>query len=261
MLERVLGPGHALARVTLALDLSQVERTEELFDPDRVALRSEKRSREANTSAAAAATNATGGTLTNEPAPPPVETGPSAEREDAALSYEISKVTSRRIEAMGAIRKLTVAVMVDGTYEGEGEGRTFVPRPDEEVGRYAELIKRAVGFNQERGDEIEVASVPFQAGPALAEPEAPGLLAQLGDWSDVLWRAGGLVAVLLVVLTVVRPFLLTMASRAPVAPRVAASERVALPETPRPALVALEAARSDPDHAAQVIRQWLANAP
>ena len=53
---------------------------------------------------------------------------PSAEREDAALSYEISKVTSRRIEAMGAIRKLTVAVMVDGTYEGEGEARTFVPR-------------------------------------------------------------------------------------------------------------------------------------
>jgi flagellar M-ring protein FliF len=261
MLGRVLGPGQALARVTLALDLSQVERTEESYDPDRVAVRTEKRSRETSTAAAAAsAAREASAPLTNDPAPPAGAAEPSNEREDAALSYEISKVTSRRVEAMGAIRKLTVAVMLDGTYEGEGEQRTFVPRPAEEITRYTELIKRAVGFNEERGDEIEVASVPLQSGPAVEPPAEPGLLARLGDWSEVLWRAGGLVAVLVVALAVVRPFLLAMASRAPVAAPVT-PERVALAHEPSPALAALDVARGDPDHTAQVIRQWLATKP
>src|SRR6185436_19979385 len=88
MLARVLGPGHALARVTVALDMAQVEKTEESFDPDRVAVRNEKRSKE--TSA-----NGTGGgvasaTITNEA--PAAASGPTQAREDTALNYEISKV-------------------------------------------------------------------------------------------------------------------------------------------------------------------------
>jgi flagellar M-ring protein FliF len=158
---------------------------------------------------------------------------------------------------MGAIDKLTVAVMLDGTYEGEGDARTFVPRPADEVAGYAELIKRAVGFNEERGDEIEVASVPFQAAPELEPFEEPGMLAQLGAWSDVLWRAGGLLAVLVVALTVVRPFLLAMVNRAPVAAKPAPN-RIALPDATTPGTAAIDVARSDPDHTAQIIRQWLA---
>src|SRR6185295_18272632 len=64
MLSRVLGPGHALARVTVALDLAQVEKTEESFDPDRVAVRNEKRSKETNAQAASTG-GATSGTITN----------------------------------------------------------------------------------------------------------------------------------------------------------------------------------------------------
>src|SRR6185295_17539411 len=64
MLARVLGPGHALARVTVALDMAQVEKTEESFDPDRVAVRNEKRSKETNAQAASTG-GATSGTITN----------------------------------------------------------------------------------------------------------------------------------------------------------------------------------------------------
>jgi flagellar M-ring protein FliF len=260
MLERVLGPGHALARVTLQLDLSQVEKTEESFDPDRVAVRSEKRSKETSASGAAASgVPGVSTTLTNEPAPPAAESGPTSEREDSALSYEISRVTSRRVDAMGGIEKLSVAVMLDGTYQGEGEARVFVPRPAEEIERYTDLIKRAVGFNESRGDEISVASVPFQAPASVEVPEAPGMLARLGQWSEMLWRLGGLLAVLVVALVVVRPFLLAMASRAPVAAPGRGPARLALPEGPAvPALGALDAARNNPEQTAQVIRQWLA---
>jgi flagellar M-ring protein FliF len=263
MLARVLGPGHALARVTVALDLAQVEKTEESFDPDRVAIRNEKRSKESN--AAGASTGAPSATLTNEAVPAP--SGPTSAREDTALSYEVSKVTSRRIEAMGAVRKLSVAVMVDGTWTGEGEARTFVPRPEEEIDRYRELIKRAVGFNEERGDQIEVASAPFQGtATAVEAPEPPTVMARVGAFSDVLWRAAGLVLVLVIVLTVVRPFLLAMASRAPVAPL----ESYLPPPTARATLAAgtgtevavpagmLHMASQNPEHTAEVIRQWLA---
>ncbi len=264
MLARVLGPGHALARVTVALDLAQVEKTEESFDPDRVAVRNEKRSKETNAQAAAA-TGAANATITNETAPPP--SGPTSAREDSALSYEISKVTSRRVEAMGAVHKLSVAVLVDGTWTGEGEQKTFVPRPQEEIDRYRELIKRAVGFNEERGDQIEVASAPFQNAAAVEAPEAPGVLARVGGYSDVLWRAAGLVVVLIVVMTVVRPFLLTMASRAP----LASPEPYLPPPTARASVASagtgselavpsgmLHMASQNPEHTAEVIRQWLA---
>ena len=271
MLARVLGPGHALARVTATLDLAQVEKTEESFDPDRVAVRNEKRSRENNVQGStAAAVPSVNGTLTNEPATPPAANGaeaPHSEREDSSLNYEISKVTSRRIEQSGGIRKLSVAVLIDGTFQGEGEARTFVPRPSEEIDRYRELIKRAVGFNDDRGDQIEVASAPFQAPAAQEAPESPGILGRIGAWSETLWRAAGLVAMLLIALLVVRPFLLAMASRAPVAPPEAAvAPRRALSQ----AIVAetpgggpnpfIELARRNPEQTAQVIRQWVAGA-
>ncbi len=262
MLGRVLGPGHALARVTVALDMAQVEKTEESFDPDRVAIRNEKRSKETSatgaTNAGAASSN-----ITNEPAAP--SEGPTQNREDTALSYEVSKVTSRRVEQMGAVKKLSVAVLVDGTWTGEGEQRSFVPRPQEEIDRYRELIKRAVGFNEERGDQIEVASAPFQEAAAVEAPEPPGMLARIGGFSDVLWRVAGLLVVLVVLMTVVRPFLLAMAERAPIAPPAPYIP----PPTARAAVAAggsdlpvpagmLQMASQNPEHTAEVIRQWLA---
>ena len=261
MLTRVLGPGHALARVTVALDMAQVEKTEESFDPDRVAVRNEKRSKE--TSATGSSGGVASGNLTNEQTAAP--SGPASAREDTALNYEISKVTSRRVEQMGAVQKLSVAVLLDGTWTGEGEARTFVPRPQEEIDRYRELIKRAVGFNEERGDQIQVESAPFREAPALEAPEAPGILAQIGGFSEVLWRVAGLLVVLIVLMTVIRPFLLAMANRAPLA--------APMPYIPPPTARAtvggaggadlpvpsgmLQMASQNPEHTAEVIRQWL----
>ncbi|MEO6030140.1 MAG: flagellar basal-body MS-ring/collar protein FliF [Candidatus Binatia bacterium] len=263
MLTRVLGPGHALARVTVALDMAQVEKTEESFDPDRTAVRNEKRSKE--TSAAATASGGVASSnLTNEGNANPG--GPQSAREETALNYEVSRTTSRRIEQMGAVKKLSVAVLVDGTWTGEGDARTFVPRPQEEIDRYRELIKRAVGFNDERGDQIEVVSAPFQEAAALEAPEGPGMLAKVGEFSEVLWRVAGLLVVMIVLMTVIRPFLLAMANRAPVVAPVAYMP----PPTARATLGAagggadlpvpsgmLQMASQNPEHTAEVIRQWL----
>jgi len=264
MLSRVLGPGHALARVTIALDMAQVEKTEESFDPDRVAVRNEKRSKETSATSTSGGAASVSAVLTNEA--PAAASGPTSAREDTSLSYEISKVTSRRVEAMGAVRKLSVAVMVDGTWTGEGEARTFVARPQEEIDRYRELIKRAVGFNEERGDQIEVASAPFKEPAGVEAPEAPGLVARIGAFSDVLWRVAGLVVVLLVLMTVVRPFLLAIANRAPLPaepyfppPTARATIGGATPSGADLPVAAgmLHMASQNPERTAEVIRQWL----
>src|SRR5690606_21185649 len=88
--------------------------------------------------------------------------GPSSQREDATVSYEVSKIVSRRVEPMGTIRKLSVAVLIDGAAKGGEGAKEFVPRPAEELERYKELVKKAVGFSEERGDQIEVVSAPFE---------------------------------------------------------------------------------------------------
>lgn len=257
LLERALGPGHAVARVTAQLDLAQVERTEETFDPDKSVVKSEKRNTEKNATAAAGGTPGVAATLSNEQAAAK-EDGPSSQREDANVTYEVSKITSRRVEPMGTIRKLSVAVLIDGAQKAGADGK-FTPRPPDELERYKELVKKAVGFSDERGDQIEVVNAPFE-GTLQAEPEAPGMMARMSEWSDVIWRVVGIVLFLVVSLMVVRPFLLAMVSRVPAVSQralVAAVEHVALPEPTSFTRDVGEIARSNPQQTAMVIRQWV----
>jgi flagellar M-ring protein FliF len=265
MLERVLGPGHAVARVTAQLDLARVEETQESFDPDRTAVRSERRSSESSVDASGAAgVPGVTATLTNEGE---AETagaggGPRSEREDATLAYEVSKTTSHRVAAMGGVEKLSIAVLIDGISSGKEETE-FVPRPAEELDRYEELIKRAVGFDKQRGDEIEVVSAPFQV-LAPAEVGEPTLWEQLGDQSEALWRGAGLALILVLGLAVVRPFLLAMVSRAPLPPVVerpevaVEEEEIVLPAPRQVNAGLLEIARQNPEQTAMVIKQWVA---
>lgn len=270
MLQKILGPGHAIARVTVELDRTQVERTEESYDPEGTAVRSERRSVERSREPGAQGVPGAAAALTNE-TKAEEKAGATSEREESSLSYEVSRRTSHVLQGTGGVRRLSVAVLVDGKPSGEAaqhDGQAasqaadggFVPRPTEELERYRELIKRAVGFDESRGDEIEVVSVPFQA-PEPEALEAPGWLERIAPWSDVLLRALGLVAVLLVALLVVRPWLLAMVERsAPAAggapyAAVEPEARPALPEPPQQSLS--EVVRSDPQKAAVVIKQWV----
>lgn len=259
LLERALGPGHAVARVTATLDLAQVERTEELVDPERSAVKSERRNVESSATTVASGAPGVNQTLSNETGGAR-DDGPSSQREDATVSYEVSRITSRSVQPMGAIRRLSVAVLIDGAPKG-GDAKEFVPRPPEELERYKELIKRVVGFSEERGDQIEVVSAPFE-NPIPEALEAPGMLSRLSDWSDDIWRVAGILLFLVLSLTVVRPFLLAMVERtpapAPATPElVAAVEQVALPQPSDFTRDVTEIARANPQQTAMIIRQWV----
>src|SRR5207245_191071 len=90
-----------------------------------------------------------------------------------------SKVVSRTVAPVGALKQLSVAVLVDGVYTEEKGKRVFARRPQEEMDRLRDLVKSAVGFSETRGDKIEVACVPFQAEPV---PPAEGVVGTVGRW-------------------------------------------------------------------------------
>src|SRR5947209_15872572 len=134
MLAAVVGRDKAVARVAATLEAARVERTEETYDPERTALRTQRTTRGQTTGAR------TGGgapgvpsKLTNDPAATTEPEGPRTERRDESQSYEVSKVVSHTVAPAGVVKQLSVAVLIDGTYTGVGAARKFTPRPAEEL--------------------------------------------------------------------------------------------------------------------------------
>ena len=92
------------------------------------------------------------------------------------MNYEIGKLTSRTLEPVGGIERISVAVLVDGTYQsnataaGENE-LSYIPRSSEELTQIENLVKRAVNFDADRGDQVEVVNIPFETSQ-IAQSEA-----------------------------------------------------------------------------------------
>jgi flagellar M-ring protein FliF len=101
----------------------------------------------------------------------------SFEKQDRTVNYEIGKVTSRILEPVGRVTRISVAVLVDGTYKpapdkGAAAAREFIPRASEEMQKIEALVKRAVNFDAERGDTVEVVNIPFETSEWANADEA-----------------------------------------------------------------------------------------
>uniref|UniRef100_A0A831TWX5 Flagellar M-ring protein n=1 Tax=Geobacter metallireducens TaxID=28232 RepID=A0A831TWX5_GEOME len=169
LLDKAVGAGRSVARVSAVFDFRQVERYEEKYDPETV-VRSEQRSEESMGGAGAAA--GVPGVQTNlgrAPGGAAGAAGPSGSRNDETLNYEVSRSTARTIEPVGTLSKVSVAILVDGKYEAPAAGKDgkeakprYAPRSPAELQQIEALVKGAVGFNAERGDQVTVANIPFQ---------------------------------------------------------------------------------------------------
>ncbi|MBI2413261.1 MAG: flagellar M-ring protein FliF [Deltaproteobacteria bacterium] len=183
MIEKTVGVNKVVARVSAEVDTKRIERTEETFNPDGQVVRSEHRNKESTIGGVAA--SGVPGVLSNLPETAGGQASsqsepPRSNRSDEVINYEISKVTSHVVEPVGSIKRLTVAVLVDGNYEvtkdAEGkETRKYNARTDEEIAKYTDMIKGAVGFSQDRGDSISVVSTPFESEIQETELEKPSV--------------------------------------------------------------------------------------
>ena len=161
--ESVIGPNRVIANVSVEIDRSRVEQTEENFDPDAVAVRSEQKSKDTR-GEQSKSTAAVPGVQANTPEPPVAE-GPtrssSADRLTDVTNYEVSKTVRKTSIPAGAIRRMSVAVIVDGNYSGEAEKRTYTPRDKAEIARLTQLAQTVAGFDLKRGDTVNVVQSPF----------------------------------------------------------------------------------------------------
>jgi len=272
MLDTVLGVNKSVIRVSAPLDFRKMEVTEETFDPDSQVVRSEQRSQEKVTEEVPQ--SGVPGSRSNVPseAPPEGANGPKqAKRKNETLNYELNRKVSKIVEPTGSIKRLSVAVLVDGTYEpAEGkdvkEGSThYVPRTEEEIQHLVQIVKKAVGFSEKRGDQIEVVNTPFDTPSVSEGDETAGnaVEAFLHTWGGAIKPAVFLLLGLLVLLMVVRP----VVTRLTVLPPEPFGEHPkGLPATVEdyeaqisisPEEEAIKLAGENPSTAAFVIRSWI----
>ncbi len=193
MLEMALGENKAIVRLSCAFDFKKQERTEEHYLPDNRVIRSEQQLNE-KTVDPGATPQGIPGIRSNLPGDPAAtdqnmvtESNLAHEKNDRTVNYEIGKVISHIKEPVGEMTRVSVAVLVDGTYKriessGEEVGYQYVARTPEEMKKFESIVKRAVNFDPQRGDQVDIVNIPFETTRlAAAEPQIVE-----NDWMDLL---------------------------------------------------------------------------
>jgi flagellar M-ring protein FliF len=163
LLEKYVGAGKVTAEVHADLDMNRVVENNETYDPDGQVIRS-KQSVEEGENSSDAAQNAV--TVANE-VPNPAAAGTDgksstqSKRNEEVTNYEISKKVTSHTKELGGIRRLSVAVLVDGVYKKEGEKSEYTPRSQEEMDKIVKLVQSAMGFDEKRGDSLEIQNMQF----------------------------------------------------------------------------------------------------
>jgi len=216
MLEPSLGPGHVRAEATVDADFDKVSESQEKYDPDGQVVRSTQTSSDSTKSTEANPTVTVQNNLPNADAGAPPAAGNQDQRQDETTNYEISKTVRTIAHEQAQIKRISLAVLVDGVQTRGADGNaTWQPRSAEELDRISRLVKTAIGFDAKRGDQVEVASMRFAAEAEPIPTDTHGLLGVALEHADLLHLAQTmLVAVVAigVLLLVVRPMVLRITS-------------------------------------------------
>jgi flagellar M-ring protein FliF len=183
----VVGTGRARVQLSADFDYNKITQTSDRFDPEGRVLRSTQ-TREEST---ATAENTGQVTVNNELPGNQRQDNPSAARDVSKKSeetnnYEISRTTKTEVTEVGRVNRISVAVLVDGSYVKNEKGEmVYQERGKEQLDRIATLVRSAIGFDQKRGDQVEVVNLKFAEAPvAVPVAEPTGLLGMLQFTKD-----------------------------------------------------------------------------
>ena len=213
----VVGPGRARAEVSADFDFNRVTETSDKYDPEGRVVRSSQTREETSPSGDGRENQVTVGNEipggNQRPAPTPDANATPRDqnrKSEEIVNYEISKTTKTEVIEGGRVNRISVAVLVDGTYGKNDKGEvTYQPRSKEEMDQIATLVRTAIGFDQKRGDQVQVVNLRFAETPANPINEPGGWLSALQFTKDDIMRAiemavTGLLGIV-VLLMVVRP--------------------------------------------------------
>ena len=212
----VVGSNRARIQVAAEMDFNRITRNSETFDPEGQVVRSTQTVEE---SSSATERDPEAGVTVGNNLPDAIGQGggennatnsESAARVEETVNYEISRTTTTEVVEAGRIKRLSVAVLVDGLYETAEDGtQTYTARTQEELELIGRLVRSAIGFDETRGDKVEVVNLQLNANaidPLSAEDAEQGFvdglmanldpmrLAELGALLIVTIRAIFLVA-------------------------------------------------------------------
>jgi flagellar M-ring protein FliF len=226
MLDSVLGSNKAIVRVSCDLDFLKEEQTEETYLPDNKVVRSEQVMSETSGGSDMIPIGVPG-LASNIYPQAKSEFGSGGKksflRQDKVMNYEIGKVIKRKILPIGGLLKMSIAVVVDGTYESntDKDGNTthkYVPRTEEELKKLENLVKRAANFDPQRGDQVEVANIPFETDmldDLKGNDSEKGFFEKLGKYQILAKYGTAALAFILAFLFIFRPLYRWASSTSP----------------------------------------------
>lgn len=232
LLSQTIGPGRVRARVTADMDFDRVVTNSEIFDPESAVVRSTQTIEESISSSEAndAGQVSVQGNLPEalgQPDPAAGAGGSSNEesRTEETVNFEISRVVKEEIRESGIVNRLSVAVLVDGTYNVAEDGtREYQPRSEQELQQLEAIIKSAIGFDDMRGDQVELVNMQFVDAFGSEETVEPGFMgldkATLTNLIELIVM--GVVAILALLL-VVRPLMTRLFDSVPSASDMASA--------------------------------------
>ncbi len=210
LLDRALGAGKSLVRVTADIDFNKRERVEEDLDPKGAVVVSEQSSSEEGSGEVAGGVpgvvaNLEEGGATNR------TTTPSS-RSEETINYELSKVVSKTVQSVGQLKNLSVSVLVADRVVPGGEGGepTVTPRNAEEIAEIDQMVRSALGMNESRGDRISVVSMPFESGFNETDLVEPSLIDKVYPFMPLIKYGLLAVAALMAYLLFLRPLMRTL---------------------------------------------------
>ncbi len=268
MLEDALGPKKAVVRVSAEVDFSQVKTSEDRFDPDTVAIRSEQKSEELEKPRQPGGVPGVKGGLANK-----LQGNINQQSEEfvtrkkkETTNYEISRIQREILGSIGTLKRLSVAVMVDGKYKKEKGKTVYVPRTPEELTNLKQIVMAAMGYSEERGDDVSVVNVPFS--PEKVEKGIAGKAMDI--FTKLIRPLANLLLALIFIFAVLRPLLNRFVLKPPEAQpeegapaiegEVEGGEAVAAPAfEPIPDVKGelRDLAKEYPERAAALIKIWL----
>jgi len=270
ILEPVVGTGKIKARVSAAFDFTQSERTEEIYDPDGVVVRSEQKSTE-KTISGSSGMGGIPGVASNMPGGAAAGSGSSSQgqsqKEDEMINYETSKTITRVVESPVSLERLSVAIIIDGITAAQKDtvekADQYSIRSEADVKYYEDIVKKTIGFTDDRGDEISVSVMPFKEMPGqeVAEVER--------DIMPIVYSVLRYLAPLLVAMifffVILRPMIKSLSRATPARQTrmVVGAEAPEMLEQPvQPKEIPLEKqvvnwANENPQQAAGLVKGWL----
>ncbi|MHC2151358.1 flagellar biosynthesis/type III secretory pathway M-ring protein FliF/YscJ [Bradyrhizobium diazoefficiens] len=182
----VVGSGRARVQLSADFDFNKITQTSDKFDPEGRVLRStqtrEESSMTADNNGQVTVNNELPGNQQNNG----VAAKDQSKKTEETNNYEISRTTKTEVTEAGRVNRISVAVLVDGIYSKNDKGElAYQDRTKEQLDRIATLVRSAIGFDQKRGDQVEVVNLRFADAPSTAPIAEPsGFLGMLQFTKD-----------------------------------------------------------------------------